>query len=176
MVEFPLFRDKLAYSENQASKNLKLYRVKQKEVPLTSKAWKYFSTAPLLGGAGTGQGGGVGGRPGDGEEGERGEKEKEGAGEECLKSRERWRGKQGQDPCACHAWSFGKEFLFPNSQEVGDPDYWEIHLSETISGGTLAKACQSFTLLGLVRRSSSNKTHFSNWILPSKEFCKISFV
>ena len=25
-------RDKLAYSENQASKNLKLYRVKQKEV------------------------------------------------------------------------------------------------------------------------------------------------
>ena len=27
-----LFRDKLAYSENQASKNLKLYRVKQKEV------------------------------------------------------------------------------------------------------------------------------------------------
>ena len=35
MVEFPLVRDKLAYSENQASKNLKLYRVKQKEVPLT---------------------------------------------------------------------------------------------------------------------------------------------
>ena len=127
MVEFPLFRDKLAYSENQASKNLKLYRVKQKEVPLTWKAWKYFSTAPLLGGAGTGQGGGVGGRLGDGEKGERGEKEKEGAREECLKSRERWRGKQGQNPCACHAWSFGKEFLFPNSQEVGDPDYLSAH-------------------------------------------------
>jgi len=29
-----LFRNKLAYSENQASKNLKLYRVKQKEVEL----------------------------------------------------------------------------------------------------------------------------------------------
>ena len=28
-------RDKLAYSENQASKNLKLYRVKQKEVGIS---------------------------------------------------------------------------------------------------------------------------------------------
>ena len=137
MVEFPLFRDKLAYSENQASKNLKLYRVKQKEVPLTWKAWKYFSTAPLLGGAGTGQGGGVGGRLGDGEEGKGGEKEKEGAGEECLKSRERWRGKQGQNPCVCHAWSFGKEFLFPNSQEVGDPDYQSAFFQER------QRSCQS---------------------------------
>ena len=73
------------------------------ELTIVQEEWLELPWAAFGGGIACCKGGGAGGRLGDGEEGERGEKEKEGAGEECLKSRERWRGKQGQNPCVCHA-------------------------------------------------------------------------
>ena len=86
------FRDKLAYSENQASKNLKLYRVKQQEVgfifdtkPIKTKTFQLI----FSGGAGSSEGSRTGGCFGDGEEREGGEEEKEGAGQECLSNGEK---------------------------------------------------------------------------------------
>ena len=49
IIEASYHRDKLAYSENQASKNLKLYRVKQQEVSFsqTKNNQTNFSTSQV---------------------------------------------------------------------------------------------------------------------------------